>query len=144
MKTTDVLGNTSAGVTTTGGGGGPSQEITSFITSSFYGRRNTNKTTANIPLVDLANEIVTVTPEFDNTSVDSDYFPSNNSEISDSDWELPSNITTKVSGIKRRCSQTKKLFLKRKRFLMLKKGVPIIRVLLLKAWQGHGGDQKKK
>ena len=98
-STTKALGDA-------GTSGGPSQGIsTRFPTFSFYSGSNINKTTANIPVVDLANEIVTVIPEFDNT-IKSDYSTSNNSEI---------------SGVKRRCSLTKKTISKKRKVSDAKK-----------------------
>ena len=109
--TTDELGETSTI---------REDATTSFLTSSFYGCNNINKTTANIPLIDLANENVTVIPEFD-SSVESDYSPSTDSDKSDSDWEVQSKITSKVSGVKRRCSQTKKPISKKRKVSDAKK-----------------------
>ena len=88
---------------------------TCFITSSFYGSNNTNKTTGNVPLVDLAYEPVTVIPEFNSvdSNVESDYSPSSNSDSdnSDSDWcsksKNPISKKRKVSDAKKTCSNIK-------------------------------------
>ena len=118
---------------------------TSFLTSSFY---SSNKTTANVPLVDLAYEHVTFIPEFEsvNSSVESDYSPSSNSnsDNSDSDWDFQSNITPKVSGVNRRCSKTKNPISKKRKVSDAKKSCSNIKGITAKGLAKPRGRPKKE